>query len=124
MSTVEETERAEPGLPRVLGVYPVEELDSGEPLHVDDAFGWIVECFGQAFLIRQDEDTGNCTFGSFRSTDRILHMFGRHDPLGALRPDAPIRWPRTLITDETDLPEEAAGHECNTPGEEGSDDRP
>ena len=86
-------------LPQMCGLYPTDEVADAELLHVDDAFGWVVECFGRAYLIQRDAPTGRHTVGSFQSLDRIVRMFGRHEPLGVLRPDDPARWPARLITD-------------------------
>ncbi len=87
------------GLPQVSGLYPSDEVADAALLHVDDAFGWVVECFGRAYLIQRDMETGRHTVGTFQSLDRIVRMFGRHEPLGVLRPDGPVRWPARLITD-------------------------
>ncbi|MGA8113317.1 MAG: hypothetical protein WCA46_06620 [Actinocatenispora sp.] len=90
-----------PELPRLSALYPAEDLDGDHPLHPDDAFGWTVECGDRAFLIRTDADTGRHTFASFSSLALIVRMFGRHEPLGVLRPETAARWPVRLTTDES-----------------------
>lgn len=102
MSTVESTGDGGGGvvLPRVYGIYEAEDVAGGYPLHVDDAFGWVLATRERAYLVRWDAEAGRSMMGSFGSVGAIVRTFGRVEPISVLRPRRQPVWPDRLTADD------------------------
>lgn len=95
------TEPAGARLPRIRGIYHADDVASDGPVHIDDAFGWVLDCGGTTYLVRRDPGSRRTCLGTFDSIGAILRRFGRRDPLAVLAPDRDAVWPDRL-TDDND----------------------